>query len=53
LGTSSSINSYLSLAFYQLWNDHTQGVPTQSGVFAAHMLVEIANDGPVTIWLEK
>jgi D-tyrosyl-tRNA(Tyr) deacylase len=30
-----------------------QGVPTQSGVFAAHMLVEIANDGPVTIWLER
>ncbi|MEW6094651.1 MAG: D-aminoacyl-tRNA deacylase [Chloroflexota bacterium] len=31
----------------------TQGVPTQTGVFAAHMLVEIVNDGPVTIWLEK
>lgn len=30
-----------------------QGVPTQTGVFAAHMLVEIHNDGPVTIWLEK
>ena len=30
-----------------------QGVPTQTGVFAAHMLVEIENDGPVTIWLEK
>src|SRR5512136_1031571 len=30
-----------------------QGVPTQSGIFAAHMLVELANDGPVTIWLEK
>jgi len=30
-----------------------QGVPTQTGIFAAHMLVEIANDGPVTIWLEK
>ncbi len=30
-----------------------QGVPTQTGVFAAHMLVEIYNDGPVTIWLEK
>ena len=28
------------------------GVPTQTGVFGAHMLVEIANDGPVTIWLE-
>lgn len=29
-----------------------QGVPTQSGEFGAHMLVEIENDGPVTIWLE-
>ncbi len=31
----------------------SQGVSTQTGVFAAHMLVEIHNDGPVTIWLEK
>ena len=30
-----------------------QGVPTQTGQFGAHMLVEIDNDGPVTIWLEK
>ena len=30
-----------------------QGVPTQSGEFGAHMLVEIANDGPVTILLER
>ncbi len=30
-----------------------QGVPTQSGQFGAHMQVEIHNDGPVTIWLEK
>ena len=29
-----------------------QGVPTQTGEFGAHMLVEIANDGPVTIFLE-
>jgi D-tyrosyl-tRNA(Tyr) deacylase len=29
------------------------GVPTQTGQFGAHMLVEINNDGPVTIWLEK
>jgi D-tyrosyl-tRNA(Tyr) deacylase len=28
------------------------GVPTQMGEFGAHMLVEITNDGPVTIWLE-
>jgi len=26
-----------------------QGVPVQQGEFGAHMLVEIANDGPVTI----
>ncbi|MBN2046355.1 MAG: D-tyrosyl-tRNA(Tyr) deacylase [Anaerolineaceae bacterium] len=30
-----------------------QGVPTQSGVFGAHMVVDIQNDGPVTIMLEK
>ncbi len=30
-----------------------QGIPTQTGTFGAHMLVEIHNDGPVTIWLEK
>jgi D-tyrosyl-tRNA(Tyr) deacylase len=29
-----------------------QGVPTQTGEFGADMLVEIANDGPVTILLE-
>ncbi|RME07514.1 MAG: D-tyrosyl-tRNA(Tyr) deacylase [Anaerolineae bacterium] len=31
----------------------TLGVPAQSGQFGAHMLVEIHNDGPVTIWLER
>ena len=30
-----------------------QGVSTQKGEFGAHMLVEIHNDGPVTIWLER
>lgn len=30
-----------------------QGVSTQTGKFGAHMEVEIHNDGPVTIWLEK
>ena len=29
------------------------GVPTQVGKFGTHMEVEIHNDGPVTIWLEK
>lgn len=29
------------------------GVPIQSGVFRAMMSVEIINDGPVTVWIEK
>ncbi|MBN2503146.1 MAG: D-tyrosyl-tRNA(Tyr) deacylase [Anaerolineales bacterium] len=29
------------------------GVPTQTGQFGAHMLVEIDNNGPVTIWIER
>lgn len=29
-----------------------RGIPTQTGEFGAHMLVEINNDGPVTILLE-
>ncbi len=32
---------------------HSHGVPTQTGQFGANMQVEIHNDGPVTIWLEK
>jgi D-tyrosyl-tRNA(Tyr) deacylase len=30
-----------------------EGVEAHLGVFGAHMLVEIDNDGPVTIWLER
>jgi len=29
------------------------GLPVQTGSFGAHMLVEIENDGPVTMMLEK
>lgn len=29
------------------------GVPAQTGKFGANMLVEIHNNGPFTIWLEK
>jgi D-aminoacyl-tRNA deacylase len=38
-------------AFAQKLSD--EGVPTQMGEFGAHMLVDIANDGPVTIWMER
>ena len=37
--------------FVELLRGH--GVPTQTGRFGAHMKVEIHNNGPVTIWLEK
>jgi D-tyrosyl-tRNA(Tyr) deacylase len=37
--------------FIELLRGH--GVSTQIGQFGAHMEVEIHNDGPVTIWLEK
>jgi D-aminoacyl-tRNA deacylase len=37
--------------FAQLLTD--LGVPAQTGEFGAHMLVEIENDGPVTIILEQ
>jgi D-tyrosyl-tRNA(Tyr) deacylase len=37
--------------FVELLRGH--GIPTQTGKFGAHMEVEIHNNGPVTIWLEK
>jgi D-tyrosyl-tRNA(Tyr) deacylase len=37
--------------FAQALREH--GVPVETGVFGAHMLVEIHNDGPVTIPLER
>ncbi|TAK13186.1 MAG: D-tyrosyl-tRNA(Tyr) deacylase [Anaerolineae bacterium] len=37
--------------FADLLADH--GVPVQVGVFGAEMLVEIHNDGPVTMWVER
>lgn len=29
------------------------GIPTQQGEFAAHMMVALVNDGPITIWIEN
>ena len=29
-----------------------EGVPVQTGIFGAHMRVDLVNDGPVTILLE-
>ena len=37
--------------FVEMLRGH--GIPTQTGKFGAHMEVEIINNGPVTVWLEK
>ena len=42
----------------QLYEEYTAqlrslGVPVQTGVFQAHMVVELENDGPVTILLDS
>ncbi|MDY7079390.1 MAG: D-aminoacyl-tRNA deacylase [Chloroflexota bacterium] len=37
--------------FAQTLRDY--GVPVETGIFGAHMLVEIHNDGPVTILLDR
>ena len=41
------------LVDYFIMKMNSQGIDTQSGEFAAHMLVEIHNDGPVTIQLQR
>ena len=38
-------------AFVEMLKSH--GLPVQKGVFGAHMLVKIENDGPVTIYLDS
>lgn len=30
-----------------------QGYPAESGIFGAHMLVSLQNDGPFTLWLDS
>lgn len=30
-----------------------RGIPVQTGIFAAHMMVETVNDGPVTVILDS
>ena len=45
------IASPMVARFAQLLSE--AGVPTQSGEFGAHMQVEIHNNGPVTIWMER
>ncbi len=40
---------------FDLFVEHLRasGLPVMTGQFGAHMLVDIHNDGPVTLWLER
>jgi D-tyrosyl-tRNA(Tyr) deacylase len=48
---SPEVASPLVTRFVELMRE--RGIPTLTGSFGEHMLVEIQNDGPVTIWLER
>ena len=43
---AKTLSSYFAECLREL------GIKTEEGEFGAHMVVEIINDGPVTIWLE-
>lgn len=47
----ASVAAPLVDRFGDLLRQH--GIPTVTGAFGEHMAVELVNDGPVTIWLEK
>lgn len=52
---ASALNGKLALPLYQLWNQTLKkyGVSVETGQFGADMLVNIQNDGPVTLILES
>jgi D-tyrosyl-tRNA(Tyr) deacylase len=53
-GFSGAAAPEVAKALYARFCDRVaeQGVPVQTGEFAAHMAVRLVNDGPVTIWMD-
>ena len=51
---TSAASPERGLAVYEAYVEalRAEGVPVETGVFGAHMQVELLNDGPVTILLE-
>jgi D-tyrosyl-tRNA(Tyr) deacylase len=47
---SPTVAEPLVTRFVEMLRGH--GIAAQTGAFGEHMLVDIRNDGPVTIWLE-
>lgn len=51
---ANALNSIKAIDLYKIFNEKLrQFVRVETGEFGAEMLVEIQNDGPVTIMLEK
>jgi len=50
----NALNSEEAAKLYDIFNEKlSKLIPTKSGIFGADMLVNIANDGPVTIQLDS
>lgn len=51
---SKALNSIEAIKLYKIFNEElSKYIKVQTGVFGADMLVNIQNDGPITILLEK
>ncbi len=51
---AKALNSIEAEKLYKIFNDKLREyITVETGVFKADMLVNIQNDGPVTIWLES
>ena len=49
-----ALNSKKAVKLYDLFNEKlSRYVPVQTGKFGANMILEITNDGPVTVCLER
>lgn len=49
-----ALNGIKAIELYKIFNERMREfVHVEEGVFGAEMLVDIQNDGPVTIWIEK
>ncbi len=50
-----ALSSTEAIKLYELWNEclKEKGVKVETGIFGADMLVNIENDGPVTIIIES
>ncbi len=54
-GFDRSANPEMAKEYWEKFNNvlRENGIDVKEGIFAAHMEVELINDGPVTIWLDS